>query len=172
MTGDRWQGDIGHMTMDPDGLLCTCGNRGCLETYASGVAITGLAVQLLADGRCSLMTELAGNTIENLTPAIVGRAAAAGDATAQSVLAHVTRYLGAGVANLVTVLSPECVILGGSVANLGEQLLAPVRAIVRERCRATPVDRVRIVQAKLGVDAGTIGAALWAAQQQQAHTEH
>jgi glucokinase len=169
---DGTAGEIGHMTMDPDGPLCTCGNRGCLETYASGVAITGLAVQLLADGQSSLMTELAGNTIENLTPAIVGRAAAAGDATAQSVLAHVTKYLGAGVANLVTVLSPECVILGGSVANLGEQLLAPVRAIVRERCRATPVDRVRIVQAKLGADAGTIGAALWAAQQQQAHTEH
>ena len=102
------------------------------------------------------MNELAGSTLDHLTPAIVGRAATAGDEAAESVLAH----------------SPECVVLGGSVANLGEQLLAPVRAIVQERCRATPVDRVRIVQAELGADAGTIGAALWAAQQQQAQTEH
>lgn len=162
---DGTAGEIGHLTMDPDGPLCTCGNRGCLETYASGVAITAQAVQRLADAPDSLLLHLAGGAAERITPALVGQAATAGDAVAQAILAHVTKYLGAGVANIVTTLSPDCVILGGSVANLGEQLLAPVRAIVRERCRAVPVDRVRIVQAQLGVDAGAIGAALWAGQQ-------
>lgn len=164
---DGTAGEIGHLTMDPDGPLCTCGNRGCLETYASGVAITALAVQRLADVPDSLLLKLAGGAAARVTPALVGQAAAAGDAVAQSILAHVTKYLGAGVANMVTTLSPDCVILGGSVANLGEQLLAPVRTIVRDRCRAIPVDRVRIVQAQLGVDAGAIGAALWAGQQEQ-----
>lgn len=164
---DGTAGEIGHLTMDPDGPLCTCGNRGCLETYASGVAITAQAVRRLADAPNSLLLHLAGGVAAHVTPALVGQAAAAGDAVAQSILAHVTKYLGAGVANMVTALSPDCVILGGSVANLGEQLLAPVSAIVRERCRAIPVDRVRIVQAELGVDAGAIGAALWAGQQSQ-----
>jgi len=163
---DGTAGEIGHLTMDPDGPLCTCGNRGCLETYASGVSITSQAVQRLADAPDSLLLKLAGGAAECVTPALVGQAAAAGDAVAQSILAHVTKYLGAGVANMVTTLSPDCVILGGSVANLGEQLLAPVRAIVRDRCLAIPVDRVRIVQAQLGVDAGAIGAALWAGQQE------
>lgn len=167
---DGTAGEIGHLTLDPDGPLCTCGNRGCLETYAGGVAITALAGQRLADAPDSLLLRLAGGVPARVTPALVGQAAAAGDAVAQAILAHVTKYLGAGVANMVTTLSPNCVILGGSVAKLGEQLLAPVRAIVRDRCRAIPVDRVRIVQAELGGDAGTIGAALWAGQQRQTST--
>lgn len=162
---DGTAGEIGHLTMDPDGPLCTCGNRGCLETYASGAAITALAKQRLADAPDSLLLRLADGAAARVTPALVGQAAAAGDAVAQAILAHVTKYLGAGVANMVTTLSPDCVILGGSVAKLGEQLLAPVRAIVRERCRAIPVERVRIVQAELGADAGAIGASLWAGQQ-------
>jgi glucokinase len=162
---DGTAGEIGHLTMDPDGPLCTCGNRGCLETYASGVAIQKLAMRRLADAPDSLLLQLADGDPTRVTPALVGQAATMGDATAQSILAHVTKYLGVGVANIVTTLSPDCVVLGGSVANLGEQLLAPVRAIVRERCRAIPVDRVRIVQAELGPDAGAIGAALWARQQ-------
>lgn len=157
-------GEIGHLTMNLDGPLCACGNRGCLETYASGPAITALAVQRLAAAPESLLMQLAGGAAERVTPALVGQAAAANDPVAQSILAQVTRYLGAGVANLVTILSPDCVVLGGSVANLGEQLLTPVRAIVRDRCRAIPVDRVRIVQAELGLDAGPLGAALWAGQ--------
>ncbi|MBU6350730.1 MAG: ROK family protein [Chloroflexi bacterium] len=168
--GRLWQGldgtagEVGHLTMNLDGPLCACGNRGCLETYASGLAIARLAAQRLATAPESLLLHLAGGAAEQVTPAMVGQAAAANDAVAQSILAQVTRYLGAGVANLVTTLSPDCVILGGSVANLGEQLLAPVRAVVRDRCRAIPVDRVRIVQAELGLDAGPLGAALWAGE--------
>ncbi|MFM7583853.1 MAG: ROK family protein, partial [Caldilinea sp.] len=159
---DGTAGEVGHLTMNLDGPLCACGNRGCLETYASGLAIARLAAQRLATAPESLLLHLAGGAAEQVTPAMVGQAAAANDAVAQSILAQVTRYLGAGVANLVTTLSPDCVILGGSVANLGEQLLTPVRAVVRDRCRAIPVDRVRIVQAELGLDAGALGAALWA----------
>ena len=159
---DGTAGEVGHLTMNLDGPLCNCGNRGCLETYASGLAIARLAAHRRATAPESLLLHLAGGAAEEVTPAMVGQAAAANDAVAQSILAQVTRYLGAGVANLVTTLSPDCVILGGSVANLGEQLLTPVRAIVRDRCRAIPVDRVRIVQAELGLDAGALGAALWA----------
>lgn len=164
---DGTAGEIGHLTMDPDGPLCTCGNRGCLETYVGGVAIQKLAVRRMADAPDSLLLQLANGDPTRVTPALVGQAATMGDVTAQSILAHVTKYLGVGVANIVTTLSPDCVVLGGSVANLGEQLLAPVRAIVRERCRAIPVDRVRIVRAELGPDAGAIGAALWAGQQER-----
>ena len=73
------------------------------------------------------------------------------------------RYLGTGVANVVSLFSPNAVIIGGSVANLGEPLFAAVRREVATRCKATPVERIAIVPAALGGDAGVLGAACWAA---------
>ncbi len=161
---DGTAGEFGHMTLAPDGPACTCGNRGCLETYASGKAIQALATQQLASGQPSRLLDLAGGSSDRVTPELVGAAAREGDEVALAVLQRVTTYLGVGVANIVTTVSPDCVVLGGSVANLGELLLEPIRVAVRERCRATPVERIRIVQSLLGADAGALGAAIWAAQ--------
>jgi glucokinase len=162
---DGSAGEVGHMTIDPHGAPCGCGNRGCLETFASGPSIATLGVRAALMGVPTQIGELAGQDLNKITPEIIQQAADAGDQVAREILSRAGAALGVGVANLVTVLSPDCVILGGSVARLGEWLLAPVRAAVHERCRAIPVEQVRISAAALGGDAGAIGAAVWASQQ-------
>jgi len=159
-------GEVGHMTIDPHGQPCGCGNRGCLETFASGPSIATLGIRAALTGVPTRIGELVGHDLNKITPEIILQAAEAGDQVARDILARAGAALGVGVANLVTVLSPDCVILGGSVARLGEWLFGPVRAAVRERCRAIPVEQVRIVPAALGGDAGSIGAAIWASHMQ------
>jgi len=161
---DGTAGEVGHMTIDPHGQPCGCGNRGCLETFASGPSIATLGMRAALMGVPTRIGELAGHDLNTITPEIILQAAEAGDDVAGDILGRAGAALGVGVANLVTVLSPDCVILGGSVARLGEWLFAPVRAAVRERCRAIPVEQVRIVPAVLGGNAGSIGAAVWASQ--------
>ncbi len=163
---DGTAGEVGHMTIEPHGLLCGCGNHGCLETLASGPAITSLGIRALVHGNTTGISDLAGYDPRRVTPELIGQAAAMGDPVARDILARVGDALGIGVANLVTVLSPDRVVLGGGVAHLGPWLFDAVRSIVRARCRAIPVDRVAILPAALGADAGVIGAAMWAAQQQ------
>jgi glucokinase len=161
---DGTAGEVGHMTIDPHGSPCGCGNRGCLETFASGPSIATLGIRAALTGVPTRIGELVGHDLNKITPEIVLQAADAGDQVAIEILQRAGAALGVGVANLVTVLSPDCVILGGSVARLGEWLFGPVRAAVRERCRAIPVEQVRIIPAALGGDAGAIGAAVWASQ--------
>ena len=159
---DGTAGEVGHMTIDPHGPPCGCGNHGCLETFASGPSIATLGIRAALTGVPTQIGELAGHDLNRITPETIMLAAEAGDPVAREILGRAGAALGVGVANLVTVLSPDCVILGGSVARLGEWLFGPVRAAVRERCRAIPVEQVRIVPAGLGGDAGAIGAAIWA----------
>jgi glucokinase len=161
---DGTAGEIGHMTIDPHGQPCGCGNRGCLETFVSGPSITTLGIRAALTGVPTLISALAERDLRRITPDLILRAAEAGDETARDILGRAAAALGVGVANLVTVLSPDRVVIGGSVARLGEWLFAPVRAAVRERCRAIPVEKVAIVPAALGGDAGVVGAAVWAAQ--------
>jgi glucokinase len=161
---DGTAGEVGHMTIDPHGSPCGCGNRGCLETFASGPSIATQGIRATLTGVPTQIGGLADYDLNNITPEIILQAADAGDLVACEILGRAGAALGVGVANLVTVLSPNCVVLGGSVARMGEWLFGPVRTAVRERCRAIPVEQVRIVPAALGGDAGSIGAAIWASQ--------
>ncbi|MBA3943008.1 MAG: ROK family protein [Herpetosiphonaceae bacterium] len=163
---DGTAGEVGHMTIDPHGLLCGCGNRGCLETLASGPAITALGIRALVHGNTTSLGELGGYDPRRVTPELIGQAAAAGDPVARDILDRAADALGIGVANIVTTLSPDRVVLGGGVTHLGVWLFDAVRTVVRARCRAVPVERISIMPAALGADAGVIGAATWAAQQQ------
>jgi glucokinase len=158
---DGTAGEFGHQTLALNGPRCGCGNIGCLEALASGPAIVARAAQIMQDGNAPRLAQALA-TGEAFTPALVAHAANAGDASLQRLLDDVYAAIGAGVANVVTMFSPHVVVLGGSVSNLGAPLIAAVRAIVHERCRATPVDRIAIVPAVLGADAGMLGAAQWA----------
>ena len=158
---DGTAGEFGHQTIALDGPRCGCGNHGCLESFASGPAILARADQLMAAGQTPhLRAALARG--QAYTPALVASSAAAGDAALATLLTDVYAAIGAGVANVVTLFSPQVVVLGGSVSNLGAPLFAAVQNIVEKRCRATPVDRISIVAARLAADAGVLGAAQWA----------
>ncbi|MCY2995768.1 MAG: ROK family protein [Planctomycetota bacterium] len=157
-------GELGHQTIVPDGPRCGCGNRGCLETLASGPAITAEGIRLLRTGLAPKLYELVGGDVGRVTPAEMAEAATAGDQTVREAILRAAEYLGIGVANVVTILHPELVVLGGGVAAIGDLLLERVRQVVRERVGMFPTEGVRVEQSLLGAQAGVLGAIALAAE--------
>ena len=141
-------GEFGHMTVEINGPLCTCGSRGCLETIASGPALVAAATHHGWSGE------------EPLSGSQVTQLALAGDHMAVAAATDVGRALGAGIGALVNALDPDVVVVGGGVLGLGELLLEPARG--EARARALAGDRVHVVSAELGEQAGMIGAGLLA----------
>lgn len=135
-------GEVGHQVIDPNGPPCGCGNRGCVEAFAAGAALSRLGGQD--------------------SPQAVFRAAAAGDGRATAAVEAVVCRLAVGIANMVTVLWPERVVVGGGVAAAGERLFGPLRAAVAAASPLVDPAAYEIVPAALGPVAGAIGAALWA----------
>ena len=156
-------GELGHQTLQRDGPLCGCGNRGCLEALASGPALVGEGVRLLQSGLAPLLFEMVSGNAALVTPKEMGAAARAGDNAVGEAIARMAAWLGIGIANMVTALHPEIVVLGGSVAALDALLLEPVRATVAERVRMFPVHDLCIERSLLGDKAGLLGGIALAA---------
>jgi glucokinase len=150
-------GEFGHQTILPDGPLCSCGNHGCLEALAGGLAITAEGVRLLLAGIAPKLYELTGGRIEEVNPKSMAAAAAAGDEAIREAIVRAASYIGIGAANMVTALHPDLVVLGGGVAAIGALLLDTVRTTVRRRVRMFPVDNVSIENSVLGDKAGLYG---------------
>ncbi len=152
--------EYGHQSVVPDGLLCACGNRGCLEMYASGRALAREALELAASSplAAARLVALAGS--EQLSGPVVTAAAAQGDPAALSICTTMGRYLGRGLANLAAVLDPSMFVIGGGVSAAGELLVRPAREEFAHSLTGRgfrPVPRVEV--AALGPDAGLVGAA-------------
>ena len=137
---DGTAGEVGHQTIDPDGPMCGCGNRGCLEAFTRADRIAAACGTDTAEAAVA--------------------AARTGDRRALEGLAEIGRYLGIGIANMVVVLSPDRVVIGGGIAAAGDLLLAPIRDELRRRVQTTSLDEVELVTAELGTWAGAIGAAI------------
>ena len=156
-------GEIGHIIVEPDGPLCGCGNRGCWELVASGLAIARAGRRAVTEEPGSPIARLAGGDPRRATGELVTEAARKGDAAAVAILATVGRRLGEGIAGLVNVLDPDVVVVGGGVGEAGDLLLGPLREAYLEAVEGADVrPDVRIAPAQLGNDAGAIGAALLA----------
>ncbi len=151
-------GEVGHMTIVNDGPLCGCGNQGCLEALAAGPAIARKARACILHGDDTIIRDMAGGCVENITAKTVGEAAAAGDILAKEIIDKTGEYLGIGVANLINVINPDTVVIGGGVSNMGELLLAPLRRAAERRAIKAAFQKVRIVKAELGSEAGLVGA--------------
>lgn len=150
-------GEVGHMTVLPNGPPCACGSCGCFEALCSGTAVARRARELLAGGAQSVINRMVDSPDE-VTAQIVAAAARQGDRLARDVWDEMIYFLSIGVGNIITTLAPEVVILGGGVAASGEQLLGPLRPLVSQRVRMLPVERVKIVQADLAGESGVYGA--------------
>ncbi|MFW5713954.1 MAG: ROK family protein [Brevefilum sp.] len=159
-------GELGHQTVDLTGPVCGCGNRGCIEVYASGPAIAAMAARGVRQGWSTKIAELIDNDLNKLTPAIVSKAAKMGDEFANEVWQRAGSFLGVGVANILTCVGVKMVVIGGGVAKAGDLLLDPIRKEVEKRVFLMPVEKVEILTAKLGSDAGIVGMAAWSARQQ------
>ncbi len=162
---DGTAGELGHQTVVPDGPLCGCGNRGCVEVFASGPAIAAEAVRGILQGWDTKIAELVDNDLNRVTPKIVAEAAKMGDSFALEVWNRAGKYLGIGVANILTSLAVKKIVVGGGVGKAGDLLLNPIKETIKERVFLIPLEQVEIVSAELGNDAGTVGMAAWIARQ-------
>ncbi|MHB0856341.1 MAG: ROK family protein [Anaerolineae bacterium] len=150
-------GEVGHQVIVEDGLLCNCGNRGCVETLATGPAIARMGRAAAAAGQSPCMLALAGGGAATIDAPIVAEAARLGDPAARAILVRAASAVGIGLANLCNLLNPELIILGGGVTHVGDLLFNTVRATIAER--AMPVmRRVQVVPAALGDDVVLLGA--------------
>jgi glucokinase len=159
-----YAGEIGHTTIDPDGPVCACGNRGCLESFAGSGAILRRARRAIEEeGRQGEWLGRGVSDLDCLTVRDLGRAAEAGDGLAIRVFGEVGEYLGMAIANVINLLNPEVVVLGGGVSGAGEPLFSAARSTVLRRALGPSSKCARIVPALFGEDAGVIGAAMKAA---------
>lgn len=151
-------GEIGHTTIDSTGRRCKCGNYGCLEAYASGPAIAERAREALERDEESILPEMVGGRLEQITAQTVYAAAHRGDVLAREVVRETARFLGTGVANLLNIFNPDVFVIAGGVTRAGELLFEPLRAEVRRRAFRPAVDSCRIVAGSLAGTAGVVGA--------------
>lgn len=152
-------GHIGHLTVDPDGPFCFCGNRGCLETRFSARAIEIEAMAAIRRGCDSLLRARHESNPPSVTCEDVFRYAAEGDVVARSIIEQAVKYLGGALAGLLHVLDPEIVIVGGQIADAGEALFSPLREDISRRTRRLLGRAVPIVHAEVGDRSGVVGAA-------------
>jgi glucokinase-like ROK family protein len=148
-------GEIGHLTIDEKGPLCSCGNHGCLEAFAGGNAIELQAKKLVDSGKRTLLSEFNAKAI---TVREVAEAARRGDLAAQEILHRSGTFIGIAVAGLINLVNPSVVIVGGGVAEVGDLLTAPIRKVVRERSLRAAEHAVKITTAMLGRRSTLIGA--------------
>ena len=154
-------GEWGHMVIDVDGPLCTCGNRGCLEMLVSGTAL-GRAAQRAAEELPDSGFGRALSAGREITGMLATELAHDGDPVARDVVEVVGRHLGVGISNVINILNPEVIVVGGGVIAAGELLLEPARKVVAQRALAPSRDQVRIVPTRFGDASGMVGAALLA----------
>jgi glucokinase len=166
----RWgmAGEFGHMVVVPDGRRCECGNRGCLEQYASGNVLGREARELAAAGSPVTvpLVERVGGDLSALVGPLITQAAREGDAVAIELFEEVGRWLGIGLANLAAALDPGMFVIGGGVSDAGELLLAPARESFRKTLTGRGFRPMpQILKAALGPEAGLVGAADLAREQ-------
>ena len=152
--------EIGHMMIKMGGELCTCGNYGCFERYASATAIIREARKAIVEYPESSMLAAYGGDPEKLNAKIVIDAARAGDEAAKAVFGGYVQALAVGIINIINMLDPEVIVLGGGVSAAGEFLLNAVREAVKPMVFFKTMPYARIELAQLGNDAGIIGAAM------------
>jgi glucokinase len=150
-------GELGHVTLDPTGPRCGCGNHGCLEAFASGTAIQRRAREVANERPASALGRLA--TERHVLGEDVTRLAEEGDEAAVAVLEETGKWLGIGLAGFVNIFNPEVVAIGGGASRAGEFVLGPARDEVHLRARSPSRDLVEIKLATLGPESGVLGAA-------------
>lgn len=153
--------EFGHMVIDVEGDLCSCGRRGCWERYASATALINQTKHAMRHSYDSEMWHLVNENINLVSGRTAFEGLRKGDAAAKRVVEQYIYYVACGIINVINILQPEMICVGGGISHEGESLLAPLRKhIERERYSMFAKTQTQICRALLGNDAGIIGAAL------------
>jgi len=157
--------EIGHMNVVPDGQLCGCGRRGCLETVASRLAIASAAAAAAYRGEAPHLFEKAGADLTRIRSGALADAMAAGDEAVERIVRNAVEWLGAAMANVVNLLTPDVIVLGGGLVEAMPDLFVDgVRTVLDERVMPSFVGSYEVRAAALGDDATVRGAAALAAE--------
>ena len=152
-------GEFGHTSIDRNGIYCDCGNRGCLENYVNWPAIYSKVSSSIAQGKHTIMLELAKGDINRITPSIFRDALKKGDQLAKEIMEDTAAYLATGMVNLVNLLNPDIIILGGKVAYDNHFLLSRVKKLVFEQALTILTNKLEICPTSLAEDFRMIAAA-------------
>jgi predicted NBD/HSP70 family sugar kinase len=162
---DGFAGELGHITIDEHGEICSCGNRGCLEVCASAGAIISQARTRLQKGVDSLLFQLVEGNLERISVETVVEAAQAGDKLSMMILKEAAEHLGTALADVVNLLNPKKIILGGAVPKTaGKFLTEPLLVTIRERALPQVTQNLEVSISNLSDESAAVGAAILAAE--------
>lgn len=154
-------GELGHTVIQMDGRPCNCGRKGCFEAYASATGLIKTTIEYMEKNPDSQMWQVAQGRKENVNGRTSFDAMRLGDKAAKDVVDTFIRHLAAGLTNVINIFQPELVCIGGGISKEGDTLIKPLRLLIDQEDYARSIERrTQIVAAKLGNDAGIIGAAM------------
>jgi predicted NBD/HSP70 family sugar kinase len=158
-------GEFGHMTVSEEGPLCSCGNRGCLETMVSAWTLIRKARQGLDDGLSNTLKKMTQDSPESLSVEMIAKAARNGDRFSRRLLSEAGMYLGRGIVGLVNLLNPELIVIGAAMASAAGDLLLPeIERVVQDRAMILGEHQVKIQISKLDEKEWAIGASFQVAE--------
>lgn len=153
--------ELGHVSINFDGIVCTCGRKGCWEQYSSASALIRDAKEAAKNNPESKLNALVHGDLTKMNAKIPFDAAQAGDKTAQEVISQYIKHLAVGLVNVINIFQPEVIVLGGGVSAQGDNLIQPLhKEIINEIYGGEKAFKTKIQVAELGNDAGIIGAAM------------
>jgi len=163
-----YSGEFGHLPIVDNGILCSCGKQGCLETIVSATAITRMAKQGIENGTSSLISDLLNGDLEKIDISTVIQAANRGDQFAISIFSDVGYWLGKGIVYLIQIFNPELIVLGGRVTEARQFITAPIQQAINTFSNRDISDDTEIKFSELGQKAGPMGAAAYAIEKMAA----
>src|ERR1041385_118112 len=156
-------GEIGHMVIDINGPKCGCGNRGCFEALASRTAIFQRIKAGVKDGEKTLLTDMLGDSLEDMRSGDLRKAIRRGDKFVGKVIEQTAEYIGVGVSNLINIIGPEVVVLGGGVMEaLSDEMMSVITKTAKDHALTGPMQGAETIASTLGDNAGITGAAVLA----------
>ncbi|MBP9212653.1 MAG: ROK family protein [Bacteroidetes bacterium] len=152
-------GEVGHISIDYDGLLCNCGTKGCVEAYVGQKHLSKRTIEKLKANPGSKIIEMVGGDLEKLAPMHLSQAAEAGDALAKEILTEAGTLMGVMIGSVMSTLDFRVTVIGGGVSAVGDFVYDAIRTSVQKNVQKPMREEIRIVRAQLGNDAGIFGAA-------------
>jgi len=152
-------GEVGHISINYDGLLCNCGTKGCVEAYVGQKYLSKRTIEKLKSNPSSKILELVDGDVEKISPMYISKAAEAGDALANEILVEAGTLLGVMIGGVMNTLDFRVTVIGGGVSAVGDFVYSAIHQSVLKNVQKPLRDGIKIVRAQLGNDAGIFGAA-------------